>query len=35
MTCASIRAVFGGTEELWFPLWEFGGTPWDKAGGVS
>jgi dipeptidyl aminopeptidase/acylaminoacyl peptidase len=21
---------FGATEELWFPLWEFGGTPWDK-----
>jgi len=21
---------FGGTEELWFPLWEMGGTPWDK-----
>jgi dipeptidyl aminopeptidase/acylaminoacyl peptidase len=22
---------FGATEELWFPLWEIGGTPWDKA----
>jgi dipeptidyl aminopeptidase/acylaminoacyl peptidase len=21
---------FGATEEVWFPLWEFGGTPWDK-----
>jgi len=21
---------FGETEELWFPLWEFGGTPWDN-----
>jgi dipeptidyl aminopeptidase/acylaminoacyl peptidase len=21
---------FGSTEELWFPLWEFGGTPWDN-----
>ena len=21
---------FGATEELWFPLWEFGGAPWDK-----
>jgi dipeptidyl aminopeptidase/acylaminoacyl peptidase len=21
---------FGATEELWFPLWEFGGTPWDN-----
>jgi dipeptidyl aminopeptidase/acylaminoacyl peptidase len=20
---------FGATEELWFPLWEYGGTPWD------
>jgi dipeptidyl aminopeptidase/acylaminoacyl peptidase len=24
------RDEFGGTEELWFPLWEMGGTPWDK-----
>ena len=24
------RGEFGGTEELWFPLWEMGGTPWDK-----
>ena len=23
-------AEFGGTEELWFPLWEMGGAPWDK-----
>jgi len=23
-------SMFGATEELWFPLWEFGGTPWDK-----
>ncbi len=21
---------FGATEELWFPLWEFGGAPWDR-----
>ena len=21
---------YGATEELWFPEWEFGGTPWDK-----
>ena len=21
---------FGATEELWFPIWEYGGTPWDK-----
>jgi dipeptidyl aminopeptidase/acylaminoacyl peptidase len=25
-----LRSEFGGTEELWFPLWEFGGTPWDN-----
>jgi dipeptidyl aminopeptidase/acylaminoacyl peptidase len=25
-----LRSMFGATEELWFPLWEFGGTPWDK-----
>ena len=26
-----LRSMFGETEELWFPLWEFGGTPWDNA----
>ncbi len=25
-----LPSEFGATEELWFPLWEFGGTPWDK-----
>ncbi|MDR3700126.1 MAG: S9 family peptidase [Candidatus Sulfopaludibacter sp.] len=25
-----LNAEFGATEELWFPLWEYGGTPWDK-----
>jgi dipeptidyl aminopeptidase/acylaminoacyl peptidase len=25
-----LESEFGATEELWFPLWEFGGTPWDK-----
>jgi dipeptidyl aminopeptidase/acylaminoacyl peptidase len=25
-----LTAEFGATEELWFPLWETGGTPWDK-----
>ena len=25
-----LAGEFGGTEELWFPLWEYGGTPWDK-----
>lgn len=23
-------SMFGATEEIWFPLWEFGGAPWDK-----
>jgi dipeptidyl aminopeptidase/acylaminoacyl peptidase len=25
-----LPSEFGATEELWFPLWEFGGAPWDK-----
>jgi dipeptidyl aminopeptidase/acylaminoacyl peptidase len=25
-----LRGEFGATEELWFPFWEMGGTPWDK-----
>ncbi|HTX34036.1 MAG TPA: S9 family peptidase [Bryobacteraceae bacterium] len=25
-----LPSEFGATDELWFPLWEFGGTPWDK-----
>jgi dipeptidyl aminopeptidase/acylaminoacyl peptidase len=25
-----LRSMFGETEELWFPLWEFHGTPWDN-----
>ncbi len=25
-----LPSEFGATEELWFPLWEFGGTPWEK-----
>jgi len=25
-----LPSEFGTTEELWFPLWEIGGTPWDK-----
>jgi dipeptidyl aminopeptidase/acylaminoacyl peptidase len=24
-----LRSEFGATEELWFPLWEFGGAPWE------
>jgi dipeptidyl aminopeptidase/acylaminoacyl peptidase len=23
-----LRSMYGGTEELWFPEWEFQGTPW-------
>ncbi len=25
-----LASEFGTTEELWFPLWEFRGTPWDN-----
>lgn len=25
-----LPSEFGTTEELWFPLWEFGGTPWNN-----
>ena len=25
-----LRSMAGATEELWFPLWEFRGTPWDN-----
>ena len=25
-----LGSKFGATEELWFPLWELGGAPWDK-----
>lgn len=24
-------SMFGSTEELWFPLWEFNGAPWDEG----
>jgi dipeptidyl aminopeptidase/acylaminoacyl peptidase len=30
-----LTGEFGGTEELWFPLWEYGGTPWDKPEGYA
>jgi dipeptidyl aminopeptidase/acylaminoacyl peptidase len=30
-----IRSMYGATEELWFPEWEFGGTPWDNAEGYE
>ena len=26
----NLNSEFGATEELWFPMWEYGGTPWDK-----
>jgi dipeptidyl aminopeptidase/acylaminoacyl peptidase len=25
-----LTSEFGATEEVWFPLWEMGGTPWDR-----
>jgi dipeptidyl aminopeptidase/acylaminoacyl peptidase len=25
-----LRSMYGGTEELWFPEWEYDGTPWDS-----
>ncbi len=25
-----LRSMFGATEELWFPLWEFNGAPWEN-----
>ncbi|HUU29638.1 MAG TPA: S9 family peptidase [archaeon] len=25
-----LESEFGSTEELWFPEWEFGGTPWEN-----
>lgn len=29
------RSMYGATEELWFPEWEFGGTPWDNPEGFD
>ncbi|MBK5260583.1 MAG: S9 family peptidase [Thermoanaerobaculia bacterium] len=26
----NLMSMYGVTEELWFPEWEFGGTPWDN-----
>ena len=26
----NLHSMYGVTEELWFPEWEFAGTPWDK-----
>jgi dipeptidyl aminopeptidase/acylaminoacyl peptidase len=28
-----VRSMYGATEELWFPEWEFGGTPWSNPAG--
>jgi dipeptidyl aminopeptidase/acylaminoacyl peptidase len=28
----NLESMYGATEELWFPEWEFGGTPWDNPG---
>ena len=25
-----LRSMFGATEELWFPIWEYQGTPWEN-----
>jgi dipeptidyl aminopeptidase/acylaminoacyl peptidase len=27
-----LRSMYGATEELWFPEWEFGGPPWEAPG---
>ena len=29
------RSAYLATEELWFPEWEHGGTPWDKPAGYA
>jgi dipeptidyl aminopeptidase/acylaminoacyl peptidase len=29
------RSMYGATEELWFPEWEFGGTPWENPQGFE
>jgi dipeptidyl aminopeptidase/acylaminoacyl peptidase len=30
-----IPSMYGATEELWFPEWEFGGTPWANPEGFE
>ncbi len=30
-----LRSMHGATEELWFPQWDLGGTPWANAGGYE
>ncbi len=27
-----LKSMYGTTEELWFPEWEFGGAPWENPG---
>ena len=29
------RSMYGSTEELWFPEWEFGGMPWTNPDGFE
>ena len=29
------KSFYGATEELWFPEWEFGGTPWENPQGYA
>jgi dipeptidyl aminopeptidase/acylaminoacyl peptidase len=31
----NLRTEAGGTEELWFPKWEFGGMPWENPDGYE
>ena len=26
----NLESMYGSTEEIWFPEWEFGGTPWNN-----
>ena len=28
----NLESMYGATEELWFPEWEFGGPPWERSG---
>ncbi len=28
----NLESMYGATEELWFPEWEYGGTPWEGSG---
>jgi dipeptidyl aminopeptidase/acylaminoacyl peptidase len=30
----NLTSMYGVTEELWFPEWEFGGTPWTNPEGL-